>query len=165
MTRSSFPFHHPKKRPITRHGILSTVSSIFDPLGFLAPVLIEGKSILQDLCRKNIDWDDPVPEDIRSRWCKWKSELKELEALSIPRCYKPEDFGPVVKSELHHFSDASFKGYSQCSYLRLVNAECKIRCSFVLGKSRVTPLKAVRDGAKIGAHCSSCFCEGQRAIA
>ena len=48
-----------------------------------------------------------------------------------------------MKSELHHFSDASFKGYSQCNYLRLVNAKGKIHCSFVLGKSRVTPLKAV----------------------
>lgn len=132
-----------KERPCTRRGILSTVSSIFDPLGFVAPVLLEGKSILQDLCRKNLGWDDPVPEDIKMRWSKWKSELKNLEALSIPRCYKPKDFCPFMKSELHHFSDASFKGYSQCSYLRMVNVQGRIHCSFVLGKSRVTPLKAV----------------------
>ena len=55
-----------KERPITRRGILSTVSSIFDPFGFVAPVLLEGKSILQELCRKNLDWDDPVPEDIQT---------------------------------------------------------------------------------------------------
>jgi hypothetical protein len=132
-----------KDRPCTRRGILSTVSSIFDHLGFVAPVLLEGKAILQELCRQNLGWDDAVPEEIRMRWLKWKSELKELEALSIPRCYKPTDFGPVVLSELHHFSDASFKGYSQCSYLRMVDAHGKIHCSFVLGKSRVTPLKAV----------------------
>ena len=132
-----------KDRPCTRRGILSTVSSIFDPLGFVAPVLLEGKSILQELCRKNLGWDDPVPEEIRIRWCKWKSELEELEALSISRCYKPKDFGSVVRHELHHFSDATFKGYSQCSYLRMVNAQGKVHCSFVIGKSRVTPLKAV----------------------
>ncbi len=132
-----------KERPCTRRGILSTVSSIFDPLGLVAPVLLEGKSILQELCRKNLGWDDPVPEDISVRWCKWKSELKELEALSISRCYKPKDFGPVEKCELHHFSDASFRGYSQCTYLRMTDARGRIHCSFVLGKSRVTPLKAV----------------------
>ena len=42
-----------KDRPCTRRGILSTMSSIFDPLGFLAPVLLEGKTILQELCRNN----------------------------------------------------------------------------------------------------------------
>lgn len=44
-----------KDRPCTRRGILSTVSSIFNPLGFVAPVLLEGKSILQDLCRDGVD--------------------------------------------------------------------------------------------------------------
>ena len=53
-----------KDRPCTRRGILSTVSSIFDPLGFVAPVLLEGKAILQELCRNNLGWDDPVPTDI-----------------------------------------------------------------------------------------------------
>ena len=40
-------------------------------------------------------------------------------------------------------SDASFKGYGQCSYLRLINQDHKIHCSFVIGKARVTPLKSV----------------------
>ena len=132
-----------KDRPCTRRGILSTVSSIFDPLGFVAPVLLEGKAILQELCRQNLDWDDPVPEEIQKRWLKWKSEIEELKNVEISRCYKPNDFGHVVKAELHHFSDASFKGYGQCSYLRMVNQENQIRCSFVIGKARVTPLKSV----------------------
>ena len=132
-----------KDRPCSRRGILSTVSSIFDPLGFVAPVLLEGKSILQELCRCNVGWDDPVPEGIQARWQKWKSELHELQNLSIPRCYKPADFGPVVKAELHHFSDASFKGYSQCSYLRMTDTAGKIHCSFITGKARVTPLKKI----------------------
>ena len=49
----------------------------------------------------------------------------------------------MVKTELHHFSDASNKGYGQCSYLRLTDEQGKIHCSFVVGKSRVAPLKPV----------------------
>lgn len=40
-----------KDGPHTRRGLLSLVSSIFDPLGFLAPVVSPAKRILQDLCR------------------------------------------------------------------------------------------------------------------
>ena len=40
-----------RDKPCTRRGILPTTSSIFDPLGFVAPLLLAGKSILQALCR------------------------------------------------------------------------------------------------------------------
>ena len=56
-----------RDRPCTRRGILSTISSIYDLLGFVAPVLLEGKTILQELCRNNTGWDDPVPNDIQSK--------------------------------------------------------------------------------------------------
>lgn len=41
-----------KDRPVTRRVILSTVSSIYDPLGILAPIVLTAKKILQVLRRK-----------------------------------------------------------------------------------------------------------------
>jgi len=132
-----------KDKPCTKRGILSTVSSIFDPRGFVAPVLLEGKKILQEMCKENTGWDDPVPDAVKARWEKWRTDLQHIQDLSVPRCYKPKEIGHVIKAELHHFSDASKKGYGQCSYLRLTDDQYKIHCSFVIGKSRVTPLKTV----------------------
>ncbi|XP_063417178.1 uncharacterized protein LOC134699508 [Mytilus trossulus] len=63
--------------------------------------------------------------------------------MRIDRCYKPENFGKVVSSQLHCFSDASEIGYGIVFYLRLVDNEGMIHCSFVLGTSRVAPLKKV----------------------
>ena len=40
-----------KDKPLTRRGILSTICSIYDPLGIAAPFSLTGKKILQDLCR------------------------------------------------------------------------------------------------------------------
>lgn len=105
--------------------------------------LLEGKTIQQELYRNNRGWDDPVPDEIQTRWLKLKSELEELQSFATPRCYKPVDFGKVAKAEIHHFLDASFKGYGQCSYLRLVSEDSQIHCSFVIGKALVTPLKSV----------------------
>ena len=57
-----------KDKPLTRRGILSTVSSIYDPLGFAAPFLFRGKRILQLLCKENLDWDDAIPDELRTQW-------------------------------------------------------------------------------------------------
>ena len=130
-------------RPLTRRGILSTVSSVYDPLGFLAPLMLKGKGLLQDLCRGKVEWDDPIPENVRSRWLKWRDELHHLENFSVRRCFKPEGFGTVMSTQLHHFSDASTTGYGQCSYVRLVEDKGQIHCSLIMGKARVAPLKMV----------------------
>lgn len=130
-------------KPLTRRGILSTVCSIFDPLGLIAPFVLIGKRILQEVVRDKRDWDDPLSEDLLSRWDKWRKQLPSLASINIPRCYKENDFGQVTKAELHHFSDASLDGYGQCSYLRLFNKQGKISCVLVMAKSRVGPSKAV----------------------
>ena len=132
-----------KDKPLTRRGILSTVSSVYDPLGIVAPVILVGKQLLQELCRDGIDWDDPVPDHIHSRWEKWRSELPLLENIRIPRCVKPCNFGEPVTTELHSFSDASDVGLGQVTYLRLVNNANQVHVSLLMGKARVAPLKSI----------------------
>ena len=59
----SFRFHiELRDRPLTRRGVLSTIGSIYDPNGYLGPVTLKGKRILQQMCRDKLDWDSPVPE-------------------------------------------------------------------------------------------------------
>ena len=63
-------------KPFTRRGVLSTINSIYDPLGLAVPVLLEGRLLLQQLVimgkNKNNDrplgWDDPLPETQRLQW-------------------------------------------------------------------------------------------------
>ena len=131
------------ERPATRRGVLSTVSSIFDPLGLLSPFVLQGKRILQELCRQGANWDQKVPDRLRPSWENWQRSLSLLNTLRLPRCYKPQDFGKVTTVELHNFSDASLYGYGQCSYLRLVDDQNRIHCTLVMAKSRVAPLKPI----------------------
>ncbi|KAK3754633.1 hypothetical protein QZH41_014920, partial [Actinostola sp. cb2023] len=130
-------------KPATRRGILSMTSSIYDPLGFISPYVLPAKFILQDLCRQGFGWDDPVPEREQERWNQWLEELPKLKELEVNRCLKPKSFGEVVSAELHNFSDASQLGYGAVSYLRLVNGEGIVHCAFIMGKSRLTPIKQV----------------------
>ena len=57
-------------KPHTRRGLLSTISSIFDPLGIVSPFLLTGEAHLQELCRDGKDWDEPIPADIHASWDK-----------------------------------------------------------------------------------------------
>ena len=59
--KDAFVFSTVKKEvPATKRGILKLVSSIFDPLGFLAPFIVQAKMLLQELWRKKHGWDDEI---------------------------------------------------------------------------------------------------------
>lgn len=107
----------------------------------MAPILLKAKIILQEMCRRGTGWDDPLTDELRLQWEQWRSDLVHLDNVTIPRTYSPAGFGKVLQAELHHFSDASTKGYGQCSYLRLQNEEGDVHCALVVGKSCVSPTK------------------------
>ena len=74
-----------KDKPLTRRGILSIVSSIYDPLGFAAPFTLIAKKLLQDLCREErLGWDDQLPDCYLRRWEKWRNELPYARTPELP---------------------------------------------------------------------------------
>lgn len=130
-----------KEKPFTRRGVLSTVASIFDPLGFVAPFILVGKRILQRMCQDKTGWDEPLPDDLKPHWEAWLRDLQNLSLIKIARCYGPSTFKDVQQYELHHFSDASVSGCGVCSYLRSVTKSGEVHCTLVMGKARVAPTK------------------------
>ena len=125
--------------PLTRRGVLQRTHANFDPVGFSAPFMLEGKLIFQDLCSHgNLGWDDEMPTADARRWGKWLSSLPDLERLTVPRCYAPT----TLKSTylLHAFSDASNYAYGAVTYLS-VSHGTQTQVGFVFAKSRVIPKK------------------------
>ena len=100
-------------------------------------------SVLPDLCRKKLHWDDIIPEDIMRRWQAWLQELPKLEQVAIDRSFKPPNLGEVTSTQLHHFSDVSHQGYGAVTDLRITDRRGNTKCSFVIGKSRLEPMKSV----------------------
>ena len=129
-----------QEQPQTRRGILSVVSSLYDPLGFLSPLTIPAKLLLQELCRRSLGWDEAIPHSLSKKWFEWLEDLQKVAEFNVDRCMKPRDFGDPATAQLHHFSDASQVGYGTVSYLRLEKDD-SVQVSFLLGKARVAPLK------------------------
>ena len=51
------------KKPSTRRGLLNMLSSTYDPLGIAGLFLLEGRSIIQELCKNDLNWDEKVLQD------------------------------------------------------------------------------------------------------
>lgn len=49
-------------RPETNRGILSSLCSLYDPLGFAAPVALTARALTQDIWKAKIDWNQPLEE-------------------------------------------------------------------------------------------------------
>lgn len=131
-----------KEKPATRRGILSVTSSLYDPLGLVAPVILLPKLMLQDFCRAGLGWDDQISAVDEVEWHHWLESLTELSTLSIDRCFKPQQFSKDAVVELHHFADGSEKAYGAASYLRVYDTN-NVRCSLIIGKARLAPIKTI----------------------
>ena len=130
-----------RKNASTRRGILSDVSSMYDPLGFAAPFILPVKRLLQQLCKEQIGWDEEIPQAMSQSWDNWLEGLPQLENIAVPRYLKSHQLSQVIDVQLHHFSDASSGGYGCVSYLRSKDVDNKVHCALVMGKSRVAPIK------------------------
>ena len=69
---------------ISKRVVLSDTALLFDPLGFIAPTIIQAKILLQDLWISQLDWDVPLPHELLERWLTFRSSLLHLTDIRIP---------------------------------------------------------------------------------
>ena len=79
------------------------MNGIFNSIGFMAPVVIQGKLILRELIHGTIAWDAPLPEQDLDRWDRWRSSLEELNSVKIPRLYISLSFSACEQKTVHGF--------------------------------------------------------------
>ena len=126
----------------SKRAILSVVHSIFDPLGFLAPVVLVAKRIFQLACQRNLQWDDNLSQDLREKWCAWYRQMEKLPNFAVSRCYKKVSEVPD-STQLHIYCDGSEVGYAAVAYLRFSYSQLNCNySSLVMAKTRLVPLKS-----------------------
>ncbi|XP_062703775.1 uncharacterized protein LOC109410486 [Aedes albopictus] len=82
---------------LTKRVILSEISRIFDPLGFLGPVLTTAKLIMRELWLLELHWDDVLPQEFVELWTDFRERLQTLNGLEIPRCVLSRDSRSVFR--------------------------------------------------------------------
>ena len=124
--------------PQTLRQLFSMVSSIFDPIGLLAPIVIQLRVILQNLWKRGQTWDQPVPDDLQPCINKFATQYATMSDIAVPRQIAPL----LTSAELHSFTDASTSAFSGVIYARQPPSDTALaRLVFVLGKSRIALIK------------------------
>jgi hypothetical protein len=122
---------------LTRRIVLSNVARIFDPIGFLCPILLQSKILMREMWTdKNIGWDDPISAEMSEKWIDFLSSLLNLVDIAFQRSLWPDaevEGLPI----LIIFSDGSILAFGAVAYIRwklknggywarLIMAKCKI---------------------------------------
>ena len=129
--------------PTTKRELLSCIASIYDPLGMAAPWVLEGRIVMQELCRNHFGWDSELDGVIRGKISIWINHLNQIKSISVNRSFSVFNLDIAKSIELHVFSDASQQGFGASCYVRVINNDGMVNVGFVIGKGRVAPLKAV----------------------
>lgn len=124
---------------MTKRSLLSDINKIYDPLGFITPVLIKGKIFLQKLWLLKLDWDTVLPDELCTQWSIFYKNMSGLQAISINRRVLCNDH--TRSFQVHGFSDASQEAYGACIYIRSRNVRGEWSSSLVISRSRVAPIK------------------------
>lgn len=125
----------------TKRKMLSIIAGLYDPNGFIAPIVVVAKIIMQDLWRNpELDWDSILPQNVIKQWQQFCMNLHLLKEFKIPRWLKIHEKSIV---QLHGFADASARAYGAVIYVRTIDSLGKINCILLCAKSRVAPLKSL----------------------
>ena len=128
-------------KKLTKRVFLSQAAKLFDPLGWLGPSIVKPKIMFQKLWKEKLLWDDEISKELSNEWLNFRSELKALELVKIPRWF---GWSKDYKVELHGFCDASEAAYGAGIYMKTTNEIENSKVELILAKSRVAPVQIVR---------------------
>ena len=125
----------------TQRKLLKYTASLFDPLGIVAPLTIRIRKVLQSVWSQGVKWDTPLDTDKLPDFKLWVDEMENFETVSFQRNFFDKENPASI--QLHTFCDASEFALAAVCYLRIVYSDGSTSLKFIIGKTRVAPMKRV----------------------
>ncbi|XP_075150773.1 uncharacterized protein LOC142224881 [Haematobia irritans] len=126
--------------PVTKRKILSVIAKIFDPAGWLSPIIIVAKDLLQQLWIDGTDWDEEIKPHSLEKWETFISKFIDIESIKKPRWI---NYSPEKRVQIHGFYDAPEKAYCACIYLCTISTEDIKTSHLLVSKCKVAPLQTI----------------------
>lgn len=116
--------------------MLSDISKIFDPLGWLSPLTTKLKLLFQLTWQSNIEWNDPLPDNIDTEWQRIRDDIQNINKIKLQRWLETKENDVI---ELHGFCDASQQAYACVIYCKIIRAG-QSTVVLVAAKTRLVPV-------------------------
>ena len=124
----------------TKRKLVSEIAKIFDPLGWIAPITITLKMMMQATWLKGLQLDDTLPVDLEETWEEADEQLNSVHQIQFRRSISSESKKNI---ELHMFADASEKAYAAVLYARVEKLDGSVTTKLLACKTKVAHLKSI----------------------
>lgn len=121
----------------TKRAVISIIAKLFDPAGWLAPIVVVAKIIMQRVWVDKTGWDDQLVDETLNLWKQFMYNYHHINTIQIQRWI---DFTATSDVQIHGFCDASEKAYAAAIYIR-ISTSTSIKTHLLLAKTRVAPIK------------------------
>lgn len=111
----AYKIRHQSEDPITRRGVLSRTAGLYDPLGWLSPVIVRAKIFIQQTWLLQLGWDQPLGNSETKEWRALERALPLLGNVCVPRWLRTSA-STGSGTEVHGFADASERAYAWCTF-------------------------------------------------
>ena len=120
----------------TKRLVLSVTSKLYDSSGWITPIIIRAKILMQEIWISGIDWDEELNSKLLEIWSNILVDLVKIDSISVPRWIGSNK---STKWSLHGFADASKRAFSANLYFVPEQGDCNL----IFAKARVSPVKVV----------------------
>lgn len=129
-------------KTLSKRKLLSEISKVFDPLGWLSPVTTKLKLLFQRVWLHDVQWDTELPEEFSTEWQKTRVDLQKINNINVQRWLKTQENDEI---ELHGFCDSSIKAFACVIYCRVIKQQHSVdkQCApiIIAAKTRLVPIK------------------------
>ena len=122
----------------TRRDCVGKVAEIFDLLGKMTPITASMKIDLSELSSRRLDWDDKIPNDLKSIWKSNFELMSEMGKIKFNRAIIPDD---AVSLDIETIDTADASQALACAaiYARFKRRNGEYSCQLVFSRSKIIP--------------------------
>ncbi|XP_066922441.1 uncharacterized protein [Clytia hemisphaerica] len=114
----------------------------------MTPLTARFKLDLHDLTTRKLDWDDPIPNELKPTWKNNFKMMQEMNSIYFKRCIVPND-AESLTIETIDTGDASPQLAYSAIYSRIKKRDGDYYCQLLFARSKILPDRIIQPRAEM----------------